>query len=345
LDEWQDAPTLWDAVRFSVDTERTVGQYLLTGSTVVEDAREIRHTGTGRFSKVRMRTMSLYESGESNGSVSLSDIASGRDISGATDLALEDVAWLIARGGWPASVVNDDEYSLRRAVDYAESIIESDISRVDGIEKNPKRVSLLMRSLARNESTEARMTTIKSDVMSAEGKLSVNTISIYLNALRRLYVLDEQEAWAPAVRAKTAIRTSPIRRYCDPSIAAALLRLTPAKMLVDFNTFGLLFESLCVRDLRVYAESIDASVFHYRDARGLECDAIIEFGDGRWGAIEVKLGGSQEDAAAENLLKIRHEVKSQHGGEAAFLMVVTAQGMGYRRSDGVYSVPIGCLKP
>jgi predicted AAA+ superfamily ATPase len=202
-----------------------------------------------------------------------------------------------------------------------------------------------MRSLARNESSEAAMTTLQADMTTDDGKVSTNTIAIYLNALRRLYVVEEQETWTPAVRAKTPIRTSPVRRYCDPSIPAALLRLTPDKMLCDFNTFGLLFESLCIRDLRTYAEAIDASVWHYRDARGLECDAIIEFGDGTWGAIEIKLQNSQVNKAVANLQKVNEVVRSQHRGPASFLAVLTAGGAGYRRPDGIYLIPIGCLKP
>jgi predicted AAA+ superfamily ATPase len=347
LDEWQDAPKIWDAVRFAVDKSKGIpGQYILTGSSVIDDKdREIMHSGVGRFSRVMMRPMSLYESGESCGSISLSDILAQSDVYGKADADIGDIASAIARGGWPASIVRNDMYAAHMAQDYVESIIESDISRVDRVEKNPRRVRMLMRSLARNESTEAKMTTLQADISADEGGLSTNTIAVYLNALRRLYVLEEQDSWTPAVRARTAIRTSPVRRYCDPSIAAALLRMTPEKLLVDYNTFGLLFESLCVRDLRIYAEAIDGAVYHYRDARGLECDAIIEFGDGRWGAVEMKLGSSNEDAAARNLLKIRDSVKSQHGGEASFLMVVTADGIGYRRDDGVYSIPISCLKP
>jgi predicted AAA+ superfamily ATPase len=346
LDEWQDAPMMWDAVRFAVDKNNAVGQFILTGSTAAK-SDDIRHSGTGRFARVRMRAMSLYESGESDGSISLESLVKSEEVEGHSSLNLEDVAWLIARGGWPAAVTRTDYQTanvISLATDYVESIIESDSSRVDGIEKNPRRVRLLMRSLARNESSEAAMTTLQADMATDDGKVSTNTIAIYLNALRRLYVVEEQEAWAPAVRAKTPIRTSPVRRYCDPSIPTALLRFTPDKMLVDFNTFGLLFESLCIRDLRTYAEAIDASVWHYRDARGLECDAIIEFGDGTWGAIEIKLQSSQVEKAAANLHKINKLVRSQHGGPASFLAVLTAGGTGYRRPDGIYLIPIGCLK-
>ena len=350
LDEWQDAPKIWDAVRFAVDREKKFGQFILTGSTVPKD-NEIRHSGTGRISHVHMRTMSLYESGESSGSVSLAKIIKGdsvssnADISGQSMLKFDEVARVVVRGGWPMSVINPNDSASIQATNYIESVIDSDISRVDGIEKNPKRVRLLMRSLARNESTEAAMTTLKADMAADEGKLSTNTISQYLNALRRLYILEEQEAWAPAVRSKVAIRTSPIRRYCDPSLAAALLRLTPEKLLVDYNTFGLLFESLCIRDLRCYAQANDAEVYHYRDARGLESDAIIECGDGSWGAIEIKLETRRVEQAAETLKKIKDEVRSQHGGKAKFLVVIVSEGYAYRRDDGVYVVPIACLRP
>jgi predicted AAA+ superfamily ATPase len=267
------------------------------------------------------------------------------EISGKSSLEVRNVAKAIVRGGWPISVVNPSEDISSQATNYIESVIDSDISRVDGIEKNPKRVRLLLRSLARNESTEAAMTTLKADMISDEGGLSTNTIAQYLNALRRLYILEEEEAWAPAVRSKVAIRTSPIRRYCDPSLAAALLRLTPEKLVVDYNTFGLLFESLCVRDLRCYAGANDANVYHYRDARDLECDVIIECGNGNWGAIEIKLESNRIEQAVTSLLKIKDEVRSQHGGEAKFLMVIVSQGYAYRRDDGIYIVPISCLRP
>lgn len=346
LDEWQDAPQMWDAVRFAVDREKAVGQYILTGSATPVKSDEIMHSGTGRFSRIRMRPMSLYESRDSNGSVPLSALFNGEDISGQCGLSLEDMAFLIARGGWPVSVARNNEQAFALAKEYLGLIAESDISRVDGVDKNPKRVDLLMRSLARNESGSAAMTTLRQD-MAAEldGTISTNTIAVYLNALRRLYVIEEQEAWAPAVRAKTAIRTSPVRRYCDPSLAAALLRLTPDKMLVDFNTFGLLFESLCVRDIRSYADAIDGSVYFYHDSRGLESDVIVELGDGRWGAIEVKLEQSRVDGAITTLSRIKQEVRSQHSGEACFLAVVTTGQYAYRRADGIYIVPLGCLCP
>jgi predicted AAA+ superfamily ATPase len=336
---------MWDAVRFAVDRDPAVGQFVLTGSAVPKDSEEVKHTGTGRFSRLRMRPMTLFESGESTGEVSLGALAEGSPVQGSAELGLEQVAHCIMRGGWPASVIRDDEYGPQRAIDYVESVAESDISRVDGVEKNPRRVRLLMRSLARNESTEAAMTTLQSDMAADEGRLSTNTIAVYLNALRRLYILDEQPPWARAVRSKVAMRSSPIRRYCDPSLPAALLRLSTGKLLTDFSTFGMLFESLAIRDLRVYAESQDATVSHYRDARGLECDAIVEWGDGRWGAIEVKLEDSRVEQAAATLSQIAAQVRSQHGGPPAFCAVVTATGLAYRRQDGIAVVPLPCLRP
>ncbi|MDR2487560.1 MAG: DUF4143 domain-containing protein [Clostridiales Family XIII bacterium] len=345
LDEWQDIPVLWDAVRFAVDKENTPGGYILTGSAVPREGEEILHTGTGRFSRIVMRPMSLYESGESDGSVSLSEMIEGAEPDGKSLLSLEEIAFALIRGGWPASVTRGGRHAAGLSRDYVDSLIETDVSRVDGIEKNPRRARLLMRSLARNESTQAAMTTLQSDMAADDGKLSVNTIAVYLHALRCLYVLDEQEAWMPAVRSKTSIRTSPVRRYCDPSLAAALLGLTPEKLLTDFHTFGLLFESLCIRDLRVYAEAIGGTITHYRDARGLECDAIIEMADGSWGAVEIKLTKDAEDKAAANLQRIADKVRSQHGGRASFLLIVTAGGYAYRRKDGVNVVPVGCLRP
>ena len=346
LDEWQDAPAMWDAVRFAVDRERSVGGFILTGSSVPpRDDPAIKHSGTGRFAHVTMRSMSLFESGESDGSVPLNALFAGNDITGRARCGLGDIASALVRGGWPASVTANDPYGAARAADYVESIIESDISRVDGVEKNPRRVRLLMRSLARNESTAAAMTTLQADMAADQGRISTPTIAVYLNALRRLFVIDDQEPWAEAVRSKTAIRTSPIRRYCDPSLPAALLGLTADKLLVDFSTFGMLFESLCLRDLRVYAAALGATIGHYRDARDLECDAILELPDGRWGAIEVKLETRREDEAALTLHKMKSLVRSQHGGEATFLAIITSDGYARRRPDGIYVVPLSCLRP
>jgi predicted AAA+ superfamily ATPase len=342
LDEWQDAPKMWDAVRFAVDKGLSPGQFILTGSTI-SDSDEVRHSGTGRFARLHLRTMSLAESGDSDRSVSLSDIAAGGQIISRGHADLEDVARWLVRGGWPAAVLLGDTGGLAR--DYVESIVNLDSSRVDGVEKNPRRVRLLMRSLARNESTAASISTLIKDMATDDSDLSRNTVPVYLNALRRLFVLEEQEAWASAVRSKQAIRTSPIRRYCDPSISAALLGLTPDKLLRDFSTFGLLFESLCVRDLKVYASVSQANVYHFRDASGLECDAVIEYPDSSWGAVEIKLESARESQGIRSLSKIGAEVRSQHAGPPKFLLLVTSGGIAHKRDDGIYVVPIDCLGP
>ena len=344
LDEWQEAPVLWDAVRFAVDQRQKNGQFILTGSAVPNEGTT-KHTGTGRISRMQMRTMSLFESLESNGSISLKDLFDGTTSGDClSSLSIENLAHALTRGGWPASVGEKESTSLRRVYDYVDAVINIDISRVDGVEKSPARVRNLMRSLSRNISTSATIETIRSDIAESEEAVSVKTISSYLNALRRIYVVEDLPAWSPAMRSKTTIRTSPKRHFCDPSIAAAVLRANSDTLLGDFNTFGLLFESLCVRDLRVYAWANDGEVFHYRDKNGLEADAIIHLKDGRWGAAEVKMGAKEIELAAENLKTLRSKVNSDKMQEPSFLMVLTATEFGYKRDDGVFIVPIGCLR-
>jgi predicted AAA+ superfamily ATPase len=344
LDEWQMAPVLWDAVRFAVDRRGESGQFILTGSAVPKD-NAVSHTGTGRISRMLMRTMTLYESLESTGDISLKSLFDGTcDGDGMSTLTIEGLAFALTRGGWPASVGEKESVALKRASDYAEAIINVDVSRVDGIEKNPSRVRALMRSLARNVSTMATLTTIRNDMAVDEDRLSEKTISIYLNALRRIFVVEDMPAWNPAMRSKTALRTHPKRHFTDPSIAAAVLRASPGSLLQDFNTFGLLFESLCIRDLRVYAQAIDGEVFHFRDKSGLEADAVVQLKDGRWGAIEVKMGAKEIETAAENLKSLRKKVNVDKMREPSFLMVLTGTELAYRREDGVYVAPIGCLK-
>ena len=344
IDEWQMAPVLWDAVRFIVDQRGEMGQFILTGSAVPADG-VTAHTGTGRFARIFMRPMSLFESGESAGTVSLRSLFNGcHDLEGISTLTIEQIAFSICRGGWPAAVLRGDQTSLRMSRDYVESVIQQDISRVDGVEKNPDRVRLLLRSLARNIGTTASIQTILEDVESSDISISDKTISAYLNALRRIFVIEDLPAWLPSIRSKTAIRSTPKRHFTDPSIATAVLRMNPEGILGDFNTFGFLFESLCTRDLRVYAQSIDADVFHYRDKNGLEADLIVRLRDGRWGAIEVKLGQKQIDEAARHLLALQARVDEDKMGAAAFLMVITGGQYAYRRADGVLVVPIGCLR-
>lgn len=344
LDEWQMAPVLWDAVRFEVDQRRETGQFILTGSAVPSD-NVASHTGTGRISRLLMRPMSLYESRESNGTISLSGLFNGNsDVESMSGLTIEQIAFALCRGGWPASVKLKEQAALRTATAYVEAIINHDVSRVDGVEKNPERVRLLLRSLSRNISTMATIKTIMDDMEAFDISLSDKTISFYLNALRRIFVVEDLPAWSPSLRSKTAIRTSVKRQFVDPSISVAAMRTNPEGLLRDFNTFGFLFEALCTRDIRIYAQACDGDVFHYRDKSGLESDLIVRLRDGRWAAIEVKLGGKQEEIAAENLLKLKSKIDAEKMGEPSFLMVLTGGQYSYRRKDGVLVVPIGCLK-
>jgi len=344
IDEWQMAPVLWDAVRFEVDKRGDAGQFILTGSAVPAD-NVTAHTGTGRFARILMRPMSLYESKESNGTISLTDLFNGiHDTESVSDLTIEQIAFAICRGGFPASIGKPDKTALRMPVEYVESIINQDISRVDGIEKNPGRVRLLLRSLARNIATQASIQTILNDVEATETSISDKTISTYYNALRRIFVIEPMPAWSPSLRSKTAIRTSPKHFFVDPSIATAVMRINPDGVLQDFGYFGFLFESLCARDVRIYAQHNDGEVFHYRDKSGLEADLIVQLRDGRWGAIEVKLGNKQIEEAAKNLLKLKERIDTGKMREPSFLMVLTGGQFAFRRKDSVLIVPVGCLR-
>ena len=347
LDEWQSAPVLWDAVRFMVDQRGgRPGQFILTGSAVPKDDA-VQHTGTGRISRLMMRPMSLFESLQSNGMVSLKSLFDGRiNPEGFSEVSIENIASAIVRGGWPASIGDEEGIALRHAVDYVEAVINADISGVDGVDKNPARVRALMRSYARNVATMATIRTIHDDIALGDADTSVSekTISQYLIALDRIFVTENLHAWNPVLRSKTAIRTSVKRHFVDPSIATAVMRLTPSRLLEDFQYFGFLFESLCTRDLRVYAEAIDGQVFHYRDASGLESDTVVCLNDGRWAPIEVKLGTREIEEAAEHLLELKAKVDTKKMKEPSFLMILTGTEFAYRRDDGVLVVPIGCLK-
>jgi len=344
VDEWQMAPILWDAVRFEVDKRNEPGQFILTGSAVPLD-NVTAHTGTGRISRILMRPMSLFESLESNGLVSLHALFNGSQEEGCmSDLSIEKIAFALCRGGWPASVQRGQAPALRMARDYVEAVINYDVSRVDNIEKNPERVRLLLRSLARNVATLATLQTIKDDIEATDITVSEKTIALYINALRRIFVIEDLPAWSPSLRSRTAIRTSPKRHFVDPSIATAVLRMNPEGVLNDFKTFGFLFESLCTRDVRIYSQAIDGDVFHYRDKSGLESDLIIKLRDGRWAAVEVKLGNKQVEEAAQNLLTLKSKIDAEKMGEPSFLMVLTGGQYAYRRNDGVWIVPVACLK-
>ena len=344
IDEWQMSPSLWDAVRFEVDKRKKSGQFILTGSSAPAD-NVTAHTGTGRFARILMRPMSLYESRESNGSVSLADLFEGKhDVEGISTLTIEQIAFAICRGGFPATLGKSEKLALQMSVEYVEAIIHQDISQVDGIDKNPNRVRVLLRSLARNIATQATIPTIIKDIEATETTLSDKTIAEYYNALQRIFIAEPMPAWSPSLRSKTAIRTSNKHHFVDPCIATAVMRVNPSGILQDFEYFGFLFEALCARDLRVYAQYNDGEVFHYRDKNGLEADMIVALRDGRWGAIEVKLGNKQIEEAAENLLKLKGKINTEKMREPSFLMVITGGEFAFKRDDGVLVVPIACLK-
>jgi len=345
IDEWQMFPKIWNGVRFAVDQRGGTGHFILTGSSVPKDDAGL-HTGTGRITRLLMRPMTLFESLESNGCVSLRSLFNGGEAEGATLLSIEDIAFALVRGGWPESVGKERNIALKYARNYVETVTRSDISRVDDVERNPDRAERLMRSLARNESTPSKLTTIKNDVIGGDpdNTFADNTLYSYLNALRRMFVIEDMPAWSFDKRSNTVMQTSSKRYFIDPSIAAAALKISPEGLLRDLRTFGLLFESLCIRDMRVYAQANDGKVYHYRDRNGLEVDAVIEFYDGRWGAAEVKLGSKGVEEAAKNLMKFKEKVDLEKMGEPSFLMIVTATDRAYLRKDGVYIVPIGCLR-
>jgi len=345
LDEWQVAPELWNAVRFAVDQRRAVGQFILTGS-VVPDRTDDMHTGTGRIGRMRMRTMSLYESGDSNGEISLRALFDGQtEVASRSSITIEQYAFLLNRGGWPAVAHETDErIALTVAADYVEAVANEDISKADDVAKDPDRVKALLRSISRNISSEARIATLVNDLATNDESLSQITVDNYIKALQKIFVIEDVPAWSAKLRSKTAIRTTAKRHFTDPSIATAALRATPQRLLSDFNTFGLLFESLCIRDLRIYAESIDGSIYHYRDKNGLEIDAIIQLTDGRWGAVEVKLGASEIDKACENLNKLKRVVDTERMNEPSFLMVLTGTEYAFQMQNGIFTIPLGCLK-
>ncbi|MBD5366098.1 MAG: ATP-binding protein [Bacteroides sp.] len=350
IDEWQIAPKLWDAIRFTVDHRGEDGQFILTGSAVpLVDKDELlkTHTGTGRISRIKMRTMSLWESGDSSGKISLKALFDGDKQSAVCTTELEHIAYLSCRGGWPRAIFQDPDISLERATDYVDAIINSDVNRVDGTIKNPERISRLLRSYARFIGSQTPVSAIASDLSSNENDtFDVRTVQSYINALKLIFVIEDMPAWNPNLRSKAAIRTSDTRYFIDPSIAVAALGIGPQDLLSDLKTFGFIFENLCVRDLRVYAESLNGNVYHYRDSLGLECDTVIHLRNGRYGLIEIKLGGDKliKEGAA-NLLKLRDKIDTDKMASPSFMMVLTAVGnFAYQREDGVYVVPITCLK-
>lgn len=348
IDEWQIAPKLWDAVRFEVDHRDNMGHFILTGSAVPPKNDEIFHTGTGRFAWIKMRPMSLFESLESTGEVSLRELFNQpSQLNGENKLDIDDLAFLICRGGWPGAIDMDKDIALDQAFDYYTAIVNTDISRADNVKRDPERTKRLMRSYARNQGAQTAYTVIRDDIVANDSEsLTEDTVYAYTNALRKIFVIEDMPAWNPNLRSKTAIRTSDTRYFIDPSIATASLGLGPEELTKDLNTMGLFFETMCVRDLRVYAESIDGQVYHYRDKSGLECDTVIHLRNGSFGLIEIKLGGDKLiEEGAETLKAFRDKIDTTKMKTPSFLMVVTGTGRyAYRREDGVYVVPIGCLK-
>lgn len=349
IDEWQLAPKLWDAARFVVSRRGTPGQLIFTGSAVPPDMTQITHSGTGRFAWLLMRPMSLWESGESSGSVSLADIFSRSFFSSvnASDVTLQDIAYLTCRGGWPASVSLSRRAALLQAVNYVDAVANSDISRVDNVSRNPDFALRLMRSYARHQGTQASVNTLYADVASnLPSSMSEDTIASYIQALKKIFVIEDMTAWNPNLRSKTPIRTSDTRYFVDPSIATAASGLGPNDLMQDLNTFGLLFETLAIRDLRVYADALDGKIYHYRDKTGLECDAVIHLRNGYYGLIEIKLGGDKLiEEGATVLKKLAKKIDTETMMSPSFMMVLTAIGQyAYRRPDGVLVVPITCLK-
>ena len=351
IDEWQTVPKLWDAVRYTVDHRRKMGQFILTGSAVPnkETEDEIEHSGTGRFAWLTMRPMSLFESGESNGKVSLEQLFTNPDkLLEKNELKLQDIAFLICRGGWPIAVELPEEAALEQAFDYYDAVTKEDIINVDGVKRVSERAQRLMRAYARHQGTQASIATLKEDLKANDNAtLDEDTISSYLDALRKIFVIEDMPAWNPNLRSKTAIRTTDTRYFVDPSIATAALGLGPADLMSDLKTMGFFFEAMCVRDLRVFAEALNGKVYHYRDKSGLECDAVVHLRNGQYGLIEIKLGGDtliKEGVAT--LTALANQIDTERMKAPAFKMILTATGeYAYRRpEDGIYVVPIGCLK-
>ena len=347
IDEWQIATNIWNAVRYEVDQRGEFGQFILTGSSVPAALDESMHTGTGRIVRMQMRPMSLFESKDSTGQVSLMDLFNKKDISTVDNHSIDEIAFLICRGGWPAALNHGKKVALKQAFDYYDAVVNDDISRVDRVKRDSERTKRILKSYARNVATQASLETIRSDIISNDVEtFDKEALYGYLNALKRIFVIEDSPAWNPNLRSKTAIRTSDTRYFVDPSIAVAALGLGPTDLVNNLELMGLIFENLCVRDLRIYADALDGSVYHYRDKTGLECDAVIHLRNGSYGLVEVKLGGDQSiNEGAESLLKLTSKIDTEKMKKPAFLMVLCGVApFAYKREDGVFVVPITCLK-
>ena len=347
IDEWQIAPSLWNAVRYEVDQRDEFGQFILTGSSVPTKLDESTHTGTGRIVRMKMRPMSLFESRDSSGQVSLGDLFECKDIFGSDNHTIDDIAFFICRGGWPKAIGQSLKVSLKQSRDYFNAVVNDDIMRVDGVRRDPERTKRLMRSYARNVATQASLETIRDDVrVNDTDTFDKETVYSYINALKKIFVIEDSHAWNPNLRSKTAIRTTDTRYFVDPSIATASLGMGPQDLVNDLNLMGYFFENLCIRDLRIYADSLDGQVYHYRDKTELECDAVVHLTNGKYGLIEIKLGGDDlinEGAAC--LKKLSGKIDTDKMQKPSFMMVLCGVApFAYRREDGVYVVPISCLR-
>lgn len=348
IDEWQIAPNLWNTVRYEVDNRDEFGQFILTGSAVPSEFDKSMHTGTGRISRLLMRPMSLYESKDSDGEVSLRDLFEGKNISAICETSLEEIAFLICRGGWPKAIGLDEEPALFQAIDYFDAVVSNDISRVDSVKRDKEKAKRLLKSYARHVGTQSSLETIRQDMIANQSDtFDQLTLYSYLDALRKIFVIEDSPAWNPNLRSKTSIRTTDTRYFSDPSIATASLGIGPKVLLDDLNTMGFLFENLCVRDLRIYTDYLDGTVYHYRDRYGLECDAVIHLRNGDYGLVEIKLGGDKLiEEGAETLKDLATKIDTKNMSNPSFMMVLCAKSpFAYKRNDGVYVVPITALRP
>ena len=350
IDEWQEAPIVWDSIRFEVDKRRSFGQFILTGSATPLDIKsksEIRHSGIGRITRMRMWTMSLYESGDSSGTVSLSSMFNGEPIGATCEKRLPDYAYLTCRGGWPMAMDTDDDIALEQSVNYVDELVSTDFVKAGGPPNNEDRVRHLMASYSRSISTPATKALLIRDMKrNGEEVFDDETFSSYFSVLDSLFVFEELEAWNPNIRSKARVQSARVRHLTDPSIATASLGLGPNDLMGDLKSFGLFFESLCIRDLRIYASALNGRLYHYRDSNGLEADAVVHLKDGRYALIEVKFGRQEDiDAAAAHLLKLAGIIDTSTMPAPSCMIVITAKNTAYRRPDGVYVVPLGCLRP
>ena len=348
IDEWQLAPNIWNAVRYEVDQRDEFGQFILTGSSVPARLDPSSHTGTGRIVRMKMRPMSLYESGESSGQVSLKELFEGKEPEGTDSHSLEEIAFEICRGGWPKAIGIQEKAALQQAIDYYDAVVSDDISRADGISRDKDRTRRLLRSYARNIASQASLETVRQHILANDtDTFDSATLYSYINALKKIFVIEDSPAWNPNLRSKAAIRTTETRYFVDPSIAAAALSIGPNDLINDLHTMGLLFENLCVRDLRIYADLLDGEIYHFRDKSGLECDVVLHLRNGSYGLIEIKLGGDTLiDSGAESLLSLAKKIDTSRMKAPSFLMVLCAKApFAYRRRDGVIVTPISCIRP